>query len=40
MMCRLQRLSIVRICPKEVIHMKKATFKGVFDLHILFQGKE
>jgi len=38
-MWRLQKLSIVRIFPNQVVHVKKATLKWALDLQMLFQGK-
>lgn len=39
-MCRLWRLSIVRIFPKDVVHVKKVALKGALGLLLLFQGEE
>ena len=36
----MQRLSVVRILPKEADHGKKATLGGTFDCHAILQGKE
>ena len=33
-------LSIFKILPKAVVHTKKTTLVGAFDLHMIFQGKE
>ena len=36
----LQKLSVVRILPKEADHEKKATLGGTFNCHTTLQGKE
>ena len=36
----LQRLSVVKILPKDANHEKKATLGGTFECHIILQGKD